>query len=120
MCRTFKRKNNSIETKAEPTKKALKKTEIIIEHKTLQEKYKVLEEKHNLLLKENVKHNESIQILEETVNIFERKINSAMIEHKSVTVQTKIMRCEDCEFQADCLIDLVDHMHEFHAVETPD
>ena len=36
---------------------------------------------------------------------------------KSAGAQTEIMQCEECEFPADCIIELVDHMHEFHPLE---
>ena len=104
-----KRKNVSNETKAEPAKKALKKNDLLIQFKALQEKYVALEE-------ENKNNIESILMLEETVKLLE--IKSSKLEHKSVAVQTEIIRCEECEFPAENIHDLVYHMHEFHPLES--
>ena len=91
-----KRKNVSSETKAEPTKKALKKNDILLQFKALQEKYEALVEENNILLQEKKNNIESIRLLEETVQILETK--SSKVEKKSVTVQTEIIRCEECVF----------------------
>ena len=42
------------------------------------------------------------------------------MEQKSVTVQTEIIRCEECEFPAEDVNDLVYHMYEFHPLEEYD
>ena len=57
-------------------------------------------------------------MLEETVKLLENRATSSHTKKSSVTVQTEILRCEECEFPADCMIDLVDHMHEFHPLPT--
>ena len=110
-----KRKNVSTETKAEPAKKALKKNDILLQLKALQAKYEVLEEENNILLQEKKNNIESILLLEETVKLLEK---SSKLEQKSATVQTEIIRCEECEFPAENIHDLVYHMHEFHPLES--
>ena len=55
-------------------------------------------------------------MLEETVKLLELK--SSKVEQKTVTVQTEIIRCEECEFPAENIHDLVYHMHEFHPLES--
>ena len=95
--------------------KALKKNDIIIQYKALQQKYEFLEVQNKLLLEEKKNNLEAIVLLEETVTILENK--SSKVEKKSVTVQTEIIRCEECEFPADNINDLVYHMYEFHPLE---
>ena len=68
-----KRKNESSDVKAEPAMKALKKNDIIIQYKALQEKHKILEEQNAILVQENKNNIEAIILLEETVNILENK-----------------------------------------------
>ena len=110
-----KRKNVSNETKAEPAKKALKKNDILLQLQALQAKHKALEEENSILIQERKTNIESILMLEETVKLLERK--SSKVDKKSVTVQTEIIRCEECEFPAEDINDLVYHMHEFHPLE---
>ena len=110
----IKRKNDS-DNKIEPAMKALKKNDIIIQFKALQQKYESLEKQNNLLLEEKKNHLEAIVLLEETVKILDNK--SSRVEKTSVTVQTEIIRCEECEFPADNVNDLVYHMYEFHPLE---
>ena len=112
-----KRKNDASNTdvKIEPAMKALKKNDIILQFQVLQQKYEALEKQNDALLKEQKTHIESILLLEETVKVLEKK--SARVEKKSVEVQTEIIRCEECEFPADDMNDLVYHMYEFHPIE---
>ena len=110
-----KRKNVSTETKAEPAKKALKKCDILLQFKALQEKYDILEEENNILIQEKKSDRDAILMLEETIKLLE--IQSAKVEKKSVTVQTEIIRCEECEFPAEDMHELVDHMHGSHPLE---
>ena len=111
-----KRKNDSsADTKIEPALKALKKNDIIIQFKALQQKYEAVEEKNKILLQENQNHIEAISLLEETVQLLENK--SAKVEQKSVTVRTEIIRCEECEFPAEDVHELVYHMFEFHPLQ---
>ena len=51
--------------------------------------------------------------MEETIKILENK----SVLKTSSGAQTEIIRCEECEFPADCMNDLVYHMHEFHPLE---
>ena len=118
--RVEKRKNNITETKMEPPKKALKKNEVIAQYKSLQEKFQILQEQNRVLLENEKKNIESISLLEETVNILEEKVNAPKKEKSIVTVsvQTEIIRCEECEYPADDMHDLVDHMHGSHPLES--
>ena len=109
-----KRKNDS-STAIEPAMKALKKNDIILQYKALQQKYEAVEEKNKILLQENQNHIEAISLLEETVQLLENK--SAKVEQKSVTVRTEIIRCEECEFPAEDVHELVYHMFEFHPLQ---
>ena len=99
----------SVETKAEHMKKFLKKSDILIQFKALQTNCKAFQEYNNPMIQENKRNIGSILLLEETVKLLEMK--SAK---KSTSVQTGMIRCEECEFSADCVTDLVDHLHEFH------
>ena len=111
-----KRKNDSsADTKIEPALKALKKNDIIIQFKALQQKYEAVEEKNKILLQEKKNDTEAIILLEETVKLLEK--NCSKVEQKSVTVQTEIIRCEECEFPAEDVNDLVYHMYEFHPLQ---
>ena len=112
---TYKRKNESADVKIEPALKALKKNDIILQFKALQDKYDTLNEQNKILLQEKNNHVEAIILLEETVKILE--IKSSQVEQTSVTVQTEIIRCEECEFPAEDMNDLVYHMYEFHPLE---
>ena len=113
-----KRKNNSHESKAEPPKKTLKKNELLMEYKALQQKNEALEEVNKVLLQEKKELLEANCLLEETIQLLEKSLSSSKMEKKSITSQTEIMRCEECEYPADALHDLVDHMHEFHPMES--
>ena len=110
-----KRKNESSNSKTEPAMKALKKNDIILQFKALQQKYESSEEQNKLLQEEKKNHLEAIALLEETVTILENK--SSRVEKKSVEVQTEIIRCEECEFPAENVNDLVYHMYEVHPLE---
>ena len=107
-----KRKNDSKEVKLEPAKKALKKNDLLIQYKNLQQKYDALEQEHKILVQDKKENIEAILMLEETVKLLE--IQSNKVEKKSVVVQTEIIRCEECEFPAEDVHDLVNHMHEIH------
>ena len=111
-----KRKNKSSDLKIEPAMKALKKDDIILQYNALLEKFQAMKDQNMLLQQEKTNHVEAILLLEETVKILENK--SSHIEKKSITVQTEIIRCEECEFPADNMHDLVYHMYEFHPLQT--
>ena len=62
-------------------------------------------------------------MLEETINLMEKKENAAKLEQKSIGVQIElpdpeIMRCNECEYPAEDIYDLGEHMFEFHAEES--
>ena len=112
------KRKNCIETKAEPVKKALKKAEILQEYQVLQKKYDALEERHIELLNTNKENIEAIRLLEETVQILESKSSQ---KATSITgTQTEDMErmwCIECEFPAEDLYELGEHMYEIHAEE---
>ena len=68
-----KRKNNSVETKAEPARKALTKNEIILQFNALDEMFRIVEEENNQLLEQHEKDLEAISLLEETVKLLEKR-----------------------------------------------
>ena len=104
----LKRKNGNTETKAEPARKNLKKADLLNNFDALEHKYLELEIKYSALLKEKDNFIEAINLLEETIKVLEKKRKKSV---RDAGVQTEIMRCEDCEFPADSVIDLVDHLH---------
>ena len=53
-------------------------------------------------------------MLVETIKLMEAKNPS--IAKMWAYVWTEIIRCEECEFPAETMQDLVDHMHELHAL----
>ena len=110
-----KRKQESVDVKIEPAMKAMKKNDLIIQFKDLQEKYERMEKQNMILLQEKENHIESILLLEETIKILDNKASS--VEKTSISVQTEIIRCEECEFPAESINDLVYHMYEFHPLE---
>ena len=126
--RMDKRKNPH-EAKSEPLKKALKKNELLVQHKALEQKYEALQQHNKVLVEEQKKNVESIHLLEETVillgfNIKQSKVtkkdNAPKAVVKSVAVQTEdmeIMRCNECEYPAEDIYDLGEHMYEIHTME---
>ena len=77
------------------------------------EKNEFLEKENRVLEAEKKTRVESILLLEETVKILEKRSG----EKKTTGAQTEIKRCEECEFPAESMNDLVYHMHEFHPLE---
>ena len=110
-----KRKNEASDVKIEPAMKALKKNDLILQFRALQEKYKAIEDQNTILLQEKKNHIEAILLLEETVIILEKK--TSKVEQRTSSAQTEIIRCEECEFPAETINDLVFHMYEFHTLE---
>ena len=93
------------ETKFEPVKKALKKNEIIQQLEDLQLKYTELEKQNKILL--------------QNIEVFKNKEISAHSDKTSVGVQTilfeeDMIRCKECEYPADDIFDLGEHVYEFH------
>ena len=110
-----KRKNEVSDVKIEPAMKALKKNDLILQFRALQEKYKAIEDQNTILLQEKKNHIEAILLLEETVIILEKK--TSKVEQRTSSAQTEIIWCEECEFPAETINDLVFHMYEFHTLE---
>ena len=69
----IKRKNGSFETKTEPARKALKKAELLIQFDALEQKYLQMESSYKAVLKEKETLLEAINLLEETVQVLQRK-----------------------------------------------
>ena len=105
-----KRKNEFNDIKAEPALKAMKKQDLTIQFKVLQDKNEALVKKNMILEAQNKTHIESILLLEETVAILEKR----SVHKTTIGSQTEIIRCEECEYPAECMNDLVYHMFEFH------
>lgn len=116
--RVAKRKNDGpTVTKASKAKKnesskGKDDTDVIIQLRTLQKKFDELAD-------ENQRNIEKIQTLEDTISRVNNKDNSSKSNLKSVSVQTvlfeeDIMRCNECEFPAEDIYDLGEHMYEFH------
>lgn len=114
MANKTKRKNEFTDGKVEPAVKALKKQDIIVQFKALQDKYESLEKHTKILEEEKKKHIESILLLEETIKILEKR----SAQKTSVGVQTEDEQrlwCIECEYPAEDLYDLGEHMYEVHA-----
>ena len=120
-CRVVKRKNNSHKTKPEPARKALKKNELLVQFNVLEEKYEALEKEHSALLQQHQKDLEAMSMLEETVQLLERASPEA--ETRTIDAQTddlERMWCNECEYPAEDIYDLGEHMYEVHAEENTD
>ena len=107
--KAIKRQMSVRETKFEPVKKALKKNEIIQQLEELQLKYLELEKENISLLKK--------------MDSLKNKEMASTSEKISVGVQTilfeeDIIRCKECEYPAEDIYDLGEHMHEFHGENT--
>ena len=70
-----------------------------------------MESSNKAVLKEKESLLEAINLLEETVQVLQRKGKKS---ENSAGIQTEIMRCEKCELPAFSVVDLVDHLLEFH------
>ena len=109
-----KRKNES------PNNLKSKKTEIDYSRQTKQQVISILEgvclELKNAL-EENKAKDIKIKILEQKIDSVQKKSKSS----KSASVQTEDMEalyCIECEYPAEDLFDLGEHMYEIHAEET--
>ena len=62
---------------------------------------------------------EAINLLKETISVLENKLTSSNRgkDLMNISVQTEIIRCEECELPAEDMHDLVDHMHGAHPLE---
>ena len=114
-----KRKNEFSDLKIEPSLKALKKDDIIARFIALQSNYNNLEKKNRSLEEEKKVHLEAIQLLEETVKVLETtakkdKVETSTKDIQTITFETDIIRCNECDYPADDLVDLGEHMYEFH------
>ena len=99
--------------------KPLTKEGLQNELKKVQEENKILQEENISLAQENKKNIESICILEETIQLMEKKDKSSK-EKTSASVQTDdydqaLMRCNECQYPAEDIYDLGEHMYEFHS-----
>ena len=129
--RAAKRKNIAPPAKASKAKKVdaissktskVKKVDTEAEAENIHSQFKILQQQHEALKVENIKNLEVIDMLEETIKLMEKRDSSPKAQQKSVTVQTEpedtdIMRCNECEYPAEDIYDLGEHMYEFHALE---
>ena len=115
-----KRKNNTSELKIEPPKKSMKKDELLAQYNSLFKLFNDVREE-NKILQQNQKKSEA-----EIENLKKRllaEVNQKVAlengdkEHVNVSVQTEMIRCDDCESPAEDIYDLVDHMHREHPLE---
>ena len=84
--RIIKRKNDVLDLKVEPTKKALKKNEIQAQYNSLLQKYEELANE-NVIPKEEKKQNfKAMCMLEETIKILGERTDSKNVDKNSVTV----------------------------------
>ena len=117
--RAEKRKNNTTGSKIEPPAKALKKHEVLAQYKALQESFNELQSQNKILMENEKKNIEVINLLEETIGVLETKLNISKVQKDVVSssAQTEIIRCEECEYPAEDMHDLVDHMHGSHPLD---
>ena len=108
----MKRKNVTIEVKAEPEKKILKKSDLLLEYHALQQKFDAQEEKYNILDEDNATHMDAIEMLEETVKLLELKLPN--VEQKSASVQTEIITDDNCKLATENASNFEGHMHAPH------
>ena len=84
----------------------------------LKEKYNDLEKKNTSLIEEKKKHLEVIALLEETVQVLEtRSQQKKLISSSTQTEDVDRKWCIECEYPAEDLYDLGEHMYEVHAEE---
>ena len=91
-----------------------------LENEKLTLELKKLHQDNEILLREKEENLQVILMLEETIKLMEKKENAAKVEQKSASIQTEvteaeIMRCNECEYPAEDIYDLGEHMYEFHA-----
>ena len=76
-----------------------------------------LKKENEVLITENKKNIEMICMLEETVKLLEKKLNYVETAHNNVETQTDEqdhMRCNECEYPAEDIYDLGEHLYKFH------
>ena len=112
-----KSKSSKVETNK--PKKPLTKDELLV-------KFKALEEKHNKLLEENVKHVETISILQNKVNFLDRSVKNAEIFTQTDYIAEQVKHSEDgytpflcgfCEEVFHTKGDIMKHKKEKHTAE---
>ena len=74
------KRKNEFSDKFEPNMKALKKEDIIARFSALQASYITLEKKNRSLEEENKSHLEAIHLLEETVRVLETTLNRNIVK----------------------------------------
>ena len=121
--RVGKRKNSTMEAKIEPPLKTMKKNELLSEYKSLLKKFEVLQDENKVLLENQKTNLEAINILEEKILVMENHMVSPVGAKKNLinsSVQTDPIKCEECDYSADNIHHLVDHMHGVHSIEDDD
>ena len=96
--------------KIDSAKEMKKSTEI-----ELNSQLRTLQQKNSDLLEENMLHKQKISMLERKLEL---KDSVSKPEKTSISVQTEDMNrmfCVECEYPAEDLFDLGEHMYEVHA-----
>ena len=87
------------------------------EMEELRGKFKDLQERHDKVMNENTKHVDKIKQLESKVKTLESEMEMYESQPKMARTTTGelILFCNECEFPADDIYDLEQHMYEFHS-----
>jgi hypothetical protein len=117
------RKENQTSTSKKHDKKCLE-SKNVSETTSLKFQFESLKQKYDALDVVNKKNVEAIGLLKETIKHMENQKSSKELVKRSISVQTEqitcvpteeIMFCNVCEYPAEDLYDLGEHMFEFHA-----
>ena len=82
-----------------------------------QELFDILQHKYDALEAENKRNVDEKGLLKEKIKVMENQNNSKELLQNAVGVQTdsiEIMFCKECEYPADDIFYLGEHMFEFH------
>ena len=119
------RKEKHTVTSKKHDKKCLEtKTDKGLESKSLSEsgdlkcQLEILQQKFDALIVENANNVKARQLLEEKIHLIESQDTSKVLASRAIGVQTDttdIMFCHECEYPAETIYDLGEHMYEFHS-----
>ena len=115
------RKEKQTTTSKKHDKKCLqKKPEIDSEYINLKNNFDSLQKKYDALTVENDQNNDRIHALEQTVKHLESKKDIKLVVKKNMSTQSDtldLMFCSECEYPAETIFELGEHMFEFHSEE---
>ena len=105
-------KSSKIEAARETKKKPLTKPELMVE-------FKALQVKHEHLLEENHKNLEMIEQLRRDL-IQKKEITANNVKKVEVSTETDEcnQQCNECEYPANDMYELGEHIYEFHTIKT--